>query len=411
MAKQLQAFETPFDVYTEVGLLGEGGAGRVYEVRNDKNQTFALKCLSPDRITAERRKRFKNEIGFCQRTIHRNIVRVLDTGILKLKGVMCPFYVMPKCKGTLRSLIASTPATQVLALFAQVLDGVEAAHKLDVWHRDLKPENMLWDGSSLVIADFGIAHFEEEAIYTAVETRIASRMANFLYSAPEQRARGAPVDRRADIFSLGLILNEMFTHEVPQGAGYRTINNVAPDFAYLDPIVDRMIQSSPERRYQSIDEIKLDLIEHKNAYVAQQRLDEATRQVVPSATPPTFEPLTIIDFDYSDGTLVLQLDRNVPSGWAQEFHQPRGGHRAVMGYGPETFKIQGRTVAIKARESESLIQSLIDNAKSYVGAANRGYVLQQQEQAARQERAEREANERRVAEAQLRANIFKKVKL
>lgn len=411
MAKQSQAFETPFDVYTEVGLLGEGGAGRVYEVQNDKGQRFALKCLSPDRITTERRKRFKNEIGFCQRTLHRNIVRVLDTGVLKLKGVMCPFYVMPKYKGTLRSLIGSTHAAQVLALFAQLLDGVEAAHKLDVWHRDLKPENILLDGASLVIADFGIAHFEEEAIYTAVETKVASRMANFMYSAPEQRARGASVDRRADIFSLGLILNEMFTHEVPQGAGYRTIGNAAPDFAYLDPIVERMIQSSPERRYQSIDEIKRDLIGHKNAYVAQQRLDEASRQVVASAEPPAFEPLKIVGFDYSGGTLVLQLDRNVPSGWAQEFHEPRGGYSGVMGYGPETFQIQGRTVAINARENESLIQSLVSNAKNYVDAANRGYVLQQKEQAARQERAEREAHERRIAEAQLRANILKNVKL
>ncbi len=411
MAKQLQIFETPFDVYTEVGPLGEGGAGRVYEVRNDKGETFALKCLSPDKITAERRKRFKNEIGFCQRTLHRNIVRVLDTGILNLKGVMCPFYVMPKCKGTLRSLIASTPTTQVLALFAQILDGVEAAHKLDVWHRDLKPENILWDGASLLIADFGIAHFEEEAIYTAVETKVASRMANFMYSAPEQRARGASVDRRADVFSLGLILNEMFTHEVPQGSGYRTIGNVAPDFAYLDQIVERMIQSSPERRYQSIEEIKRDLIGHRNTYVAQQRLDEVTRQVVASTALPAFEPLKIVDFDYSGGTLILQLDRNVPSGWAQEFQQPRGGHSAFLGYGPETFRIQGRTVSINARENESFIQSLINNAKQYVEAANRGYVLQQQEQAARQERTEREAQERRVTEAQLRANILKNVKL
>jgi len=82
-----------------------------------------------------------------------------------------------------------------------------------------------------------------------------------------------------------------------------------------------------------------------------------------------------------------------------------------MGYGPETFQIQGRTVAVNARENESLIQSLVNNAKNYVDAANRGYVLQQQEQAARQERAEREAQERRIAEAQLRANILKNVKL
>ena len=82
-----------------------------------------------------------------------------------------------------------------------------------------------------------------------------------------------------------------------------------------------------------------------------------------------------------------------------------------MGYGPETFRIRESTVAINARENESLIQSLVDNAKSYLDAANRGYVLQQQEHAARQERADREANERRIAETQLRANILKNVKL
>ena len=411
MATTLKSFETPFDIYTEVGLLGEGGAGRVYEVRNEKGETFALKCLSPDKITSERRKRFKNEIGFCQRTLHRNIVKVIDTGIIEVKKTVCPFYVMPRCKGTLRTLIAKTPASEVLSLFAQMLDGVEAAHKLNVWHRDLKPENVLWDGSSLIVADFGIAHFEAEAIYTAVETKVASRMANFMYSAPEQRERGGSVDHRADVFSLGLMLNEMFTHEVPHGAGYRTIGSVASDLAYLDPIVERMIQKSPEKRYQAIDEVKSDLIGHKNAFVAFQRLDEAKRQVVASSAPPTFEPLKIVDFDYSGETLLLHLNRNVPSGWAQEFRQPRGGHSAVLGYGPERFQIQGRTLAITARDSESLIQSLVNHAKAYVGAANHGYVLQQQELAAREEREGRAAHEKRVAEAQLRANILKNVKL
>lgn len=411
MAKKQQTFETPFDTYTEVGFLGEGGAGRVYEVQNDKGERFALKCLSPDKITTERRKRFKNEIGFCQRTLHRNIVRVLDTGIIEAKGTICPFYVMPKCQGTLRKQIDGLLPSQVLALFAQMLDGVEAAHKLNVWHRDLKPENILWDGSSLIIADFGIAHFEAEAIYTAVETKVASRMANFLYSAPEQRARGAHVDHRADLFSLGLMLNEMFTHEVPQGVGYRSIGNVAPDLAYLDQIVERMIQTLPQKRYQSIDEIKSDLIGHKNAFVALQRLDEAKQQVVAASTPPSFEPLKIVNLDYSGETLVLQLDGNVPSGWGQEFHQPRGGHSFIVGYGPEHFQIQGSRLSINVRENESLIQSLVNNAKSYVDAANRGYVLQQQELAARQERAERDRLERRIAEAQLRASILKNVKL
>ena len=92
----------------------------------------------------------------------------------------------------------------VLPLFSDVLDGVEAAHFLKVIHRDLKPENLLVTMPSrrVVVADFGVAHFEEEDLYTAVETREAERLANFLYSAPEQRARGRDVDCRADVFAL-----------------------------------------------------------------------------------------------------------------------------------------------------------------------------------------------------------------
>lgn len=411
MAKQPLVFESPFEIYTQAGIIGEGGAGRVYEVRNDKGQTFALKCLAPDKINSERRKRFKNEISFCQRTRHNNIVQVLDTGVSDIKGTKCPFYVMPKYNGTLRTLAAETKPSQVLNLFSQILDGVEAAHKFEVWHRDLKPENILWDGKLLVVADFGIAHFEVDDIYTAVETNVASRMANFMYSAPEQRARGASVDRRADLFALGLMLNELFTREVPHGAGYRTIGSVAAEYSYLDSIVERMIQKSPDKRYQTIEEIKNDLIGHRNTFVAFQTLDEAKNQVIASTQPPTFEPLAITGFDYSSETLILQLSRNVPSGWAQEFQRPRGGHSSILGYGPENFHIQGSTLTIRVRESESLIQNLINNAKSYVEAANKGFVQQQAEQAAQRDRIERAALEKKIAEAQIRANVLKNVKL
>src|SRR5207245_9704896 len=113
-----------------------------------------------------------------------------------------------------------------------------------------KHENILCDQDrgAIVVADFGIAHFEEEEIYTAVETRNADRLANFQYAAPEQRVRGRAVDARADIFALGLILNELFTGEILQGSGHRTIANVAPHLAYIDEIVDTMERSSASER-------------------------------------------------------------------------------------------------------------------------------------------------------------------
>ena len=72
MAK-LPPFESPFDSYTSVGVIGEGGAGMVYEVRNSSGDTFALKCLVPERVNADRLKRFRNEIAFCQSQDHPNI--------------------------------------------------------------------------------------------------------------------------------------------------------------------------------------------------------------------------------------------------------------------------------------------------------------------------------------------------
>ena len=75
-----------------------------------------------------------------------------------------------------------------------------------------------------------------------METKATAKMANLGYAAPEQRMRGTEIDHRADIYALGLMLNEMFTALVPHGAGYKTIGAVAANYSYLDPIVERMIQ-------------------------------------------------------------------------------------------------------------------------------------------------------------------------
>lgn len=412
MAKPI-SFESPFDIYSVSNVIGEGGAGLVYEVTNAAGESFALKCLAAERVTAERLKRFKNEITFCQKQDHPNIIKVVDTGSTQIKNVKCPFYVMRRYSGTLRTRMRDIKPDDALRVFSQILDGVEAAHLANVWHRDLKPENILWserDGT-LVIADFGIAHFEEEEIYTAVETKAAARMANFLYSAPEQRVRGVLVDRRADIFSLGLLLNELFTKEVPQGAGFTRISGTHAAYGYIDDLVDSMIQQNPNNRPPTIEAIKKELIGRKNAFVALQQYDAVTKQVVSSSKPSEFTPLTLIGLDYTNGTLTLKLSGNVPMGWAQEFQQPRGGYSSILGYGPESFQIQGDTITIGVRDDERFVQQIVDHTKNYVAAANRGYVEQQKEIAMRQEREQRAVLERKVAEAELRKNVLAKVKL
>ena len=105
MTKKPLTFDTPFDTYASSTVIGEGGAGRVYVVTNSAGEEFALKCLAPERITSKRLKRFKNEIQFCQHHNHSNIVKVVDTGATLIKGVKCPFYVMNRYSGTLRTLM------------------------------------------------------------------------------------------------------------------------------------------------------------------------------------------------------------------------------------------------------------------------------------------------------------------
>jgi len=245
--KKSITFETTFGLYVVDELIGEGGAGRVFGGSGPDNTPIALKLLSEDRASRDKRRRFKNEIAFLTRTRHPNIVPVIDHGVSRGQGYDGPFYVMPRYAGSLRDLIESkTSADDALRLFGEILDGVEAAHFHSVIHRDLKPENILHDktGGKLAIADFGIARFTEDLVATLVETTPSQRLANFQYAAPEQRAPGRLITIQADIYALGLILNKLFTGLVPYGTQYRQIADVDERFAFLDTLIARMLSQT-----------------------------------------------------------------------------------------------------------------------------------------------------------------------
>jgi serine/threonine protein kinase len=221
--KHLKAFVGAFDTYTVVRQVGSGGSGTVFEAKASDAQSVALKVVDKSRTSQQKLKRFQNEIQFCLRPSSKHIVRVIDFGRTKDDSL---FYVMPYYPGTLRSLIQSgIERRAALPLYAQLLDAVESAHLLNVFHRDVKPENFLHDSATnvIVLADFGIARFEEDELLATVDTGPHERLANFAYAAPEQRVPGKTVDLRADIYALGLILNEIFTGQIPQGTAFREI--------------------------------------------------------------------------------------------------------------------------------------------------------------------------------------------
>ena len=250
-------YRTFLDTYTVVRQHGQGGSGVVLEVTSSGGDRLALKRLALGGTTSERIKRFRQEAGWCERTRHPNLVRVVDRGIVEPGGDL--FYVMRFFPATLRNAIkARVEPALALRLFLQVLDGLEVAHRADVVHRDIKPENLLYDPSEVlvVVADFGIAHFAEEELLTTIETGPAERLANFGYAAPEQRVRGQTIDQRTDIFALGSVLNELFTGKAVHGPGYPPISSADPAYGYLDSVVDRMVQQDPSARPASIQEVR-----------------------------------------------------------------------------------------------------------------------------------------------------------
>ena len=204
---------TTFDEYEVQDQIGSGGSGDVVKAVKSDGSLVAVKALRPNQPKAKLN-RFRNEMEFCTANRHPNIIQVLDRGICETKSGNRPFYVMPLYESTLRrELTAKRVTGQELELFSWIMDGVEAAHLQRIIHRDLKPENILLNTSTrqLVVADFGIAHFEEENLLHTVETEAGDRLASWEYAAPEQRRPGQTVDQRADIYSLGMILVELFT--------------------------------------------------------------------------------------------------------------------------------------------------------------------------------------------------------
>jgi len=415
MAKHPAVFTTTFGSYQVQELLGYGGSGTVYRVADDDGDPFAIKCLNPDTVTSDKRKRFKNELMFCLRNRHPNIVTVLDYGIVSISGNDRSFYVMHCYPSTLRSLMKQgISPDRVLPIFGHMLDGVEAAHLQSVVHRDLKPENILMGPASdvVVVADFGIAHFTEEFLQTVVQTKPQDRLANFGYAAPEQKAKGQPVDRRADIFALGLILNEMFTGEVLQGSGYRKVGDVAPAYAYLDALVDVMVRQHPEERLAQILDVKQQLIARGDEFVSLQKLSALQNRVVQRSEiedPLVTEPVRLVSVGYGQGDLILHLSQPVSGRWIDAFRNISYGY-AVLGATPANFRFTDDIARVRL-PNEDQARSIVDHFTQYLELANRDYRLRLERREKQREQEERQRLLDEIQEEEKRQRILKEVRI
>lgn len=201
--------------YRVLSVLGAGGMGVVYKAHDlDLDDVVALKMLKPGALLdAEQLDRLKSEIKLARRITHPNVLRTFDFG--EVNGL--PYISMEYVRGmTLRYLLREAkrvPYSAGLRIARQLAAGLAAAHEVGVLHRDIKPENLILEANgNAKLMDFGIARPVRRA--TPGHTQPGTFLGTPNYCAPEQLA-GEEVDERADIYSCGVLMTEMFCGALP----------------------------------------------------------------------------------------------------------------------------------------------------------------------------------------------------
>lgn len=263
--------------YRVEGLLGHGGMGLVYRATHTHlRKTFAIKVLrerssrDPNAMA-----RFQREAESASAIGNAHIVDISDFGTLPDGST---YFVMEHLQGV--DLVAATddgvpmPVERACHIAIQLCGALGAAHEIGIVHRDLKPENVFLinrDGhlDFVKVLDFGIAKVAHGPSPLTLETEI---LGTPHYMSPEQSA-GLAIDHRTDIYALGVLLYEMLSTRVPFDAETAVailhkhvherptpIDLYVPNISSgLKRIIGRCLEKKPERRYQSMDELRADL--------------------------------------------------------------------------------------------------------------------------------------------------------
>lgn len=301
------------DRYETLELIGQGGMGSVYKVRDRQLDTFfAIKLLKPELAKDKTSiKRFEQEAEAASRLTHEHLVTVYEHGCTS-DGT--PFIVMEFVgDGNLGQLIKERyriESYEAIEIFIQICDALSYAHKAGVIHRDLKPSNIVvtqpnqaraaksdvseTDKSTskllVKVTDFGIASVAtENASASETLTKTGDVIGSPLYMSPEQ-CQGQSIDKRSDIYSLGCVMYTALTGKAPfEGMNsvqviLKQIQENAPPFPprfmnsmnkELEKVIQKCLEKKKDDRYASVDDVKEHLLQIANGksikYVSSQQ--------------------------------------------------------------------------------------------------------------------------------------------
>jgi len=259
--------------YKILGQLGQGAMAIVYKAHDPKiDRTLAIKVLRKEKcIDGEYRTRFLRESKAAGNLSHPNIVTIYDVGEYENQ----PYIAMELLPGTPLDVLMKSgkrfTRNEIISIGVQLATALDYAHKHGIVHRDIKPSNIVCsftdnETAELKITDFGIAHFEDTGV--TQQTQLGDVLGTPLYMSPEQ-VLGQKIDGRSDLFSVGIILYQLYTGQKPfKGTTITTllfqiatedpipINQLIDNFpADLRQIIDKLLKKPPDKRYQSGNEL------------------------------------------------------------------------------------------------------------------------------------------------------------
>ena len=264
----VSALEGRYQVLKE---LGRGGMGIVFQAYDKQlKEQVAIKILSPLLSNdSDALERLKREVSAARRITHSNVIRIHD--IAEANGL---HYVSMEFFGgtNLKEYMKQAGHLSLMEAFniaAQVCDGLRAAHEQGVIHRDLKTQNIIINAANQIkIIDFGLAYTQQMQGLTATGLIMGTPE----YMSPEQ-VSGKKVDERADVYSLGIILYELFTGKVPFtgpsaiSIGFQQMKDAPPPPTSLnsqiplavEKVILKALEKDPMQRHRSVAELKEDL--------------------------------------------------------------------------------------------------------------------------------------------------------